>query len=86
MVAVLAPCGNVMLYSGPTLVGKVHVGGILLSLSNTSNIRTSLSSFPKRSSLLPMQAASTELRFDDELHMLSPVLPIQPPQPTSSLK
>lgn len=78
MIAVLAPCGNVMLYSGPYFTGKIHIGGILSGLTTPSNISSSFSSFPRRSSLLPMSLHSSDSKFDDELHMLSPVLPLQP--------
>lgn len=78
MIAVLAPCGNVMLYSGPYLTGKIHIVGILSGLTTPSSIGTSFSSFPRRSSLLPMSRHSTDSKFDEELHTLSPVLPLRP--------
>lgn len=77
MLAVLAPCGTLVLYSGVTMIGKVHVGGVLSSFANLSNSFSS--SFPRRSSLLP--SIISEALFDEELHTLSPVHPLQP-QPT----
>ncbi|XP_053692901.1 anaphase-promoting complex subunit 1 [Sabethes cyaneus] len=85
MIAVLAPCGTLMLYTGPIQVGKVHVAGILSSFVTSSALSTSFGSgsqtLPRRSSLLPsVLVAQAESRFDEELHMLSPVQPL----PTSS--
>lgn len=77
MLAVLAPCGTLVLYSGATMIGKVHVGGVLSSFANLTNSFSS--SFPRRSSLLP--SILTDAMFDEELHTLSPVHPLQP-QPT----
>lgn len=79
MIVVLAPCGTVMIYSGSTMVGKLHVGGILSSLTTSSSLGNSfISSFPRRSSLLPTVSITLESRFDEELHLLSPVHPLQP--------
>lgn len=78
MIAVLMPCGTLMLYSGATAVGKVHVGGILASIPVTFNTP----GFPKRSSLLPNLRSSGD-KFDDAIHMLSPV---HPPSGSSGLK
>ncbi|XP_058812243.1 anaphase-promoting complex subunit 1 [Topomyia yanbarensis] len=81
MIAVLAPCGTLMLYTGPVQVGKVHVAGILSSFVTSSALSNSFGSsqgFPRRSSLLPSAVAQAESRFDEELHMLSPVQPLQP--------
>lgn len=49
MIAVLAPCGTLMLYTGASVIGKVHVGGILSSFTttNTFNNTSFGSSFPK---------------------------------------
>lgn len=79
MIAALLPCGTLMLYSGPLTVGKVHVGGILTSLSIPTILATP--TFPKRSSLLPNKATpSGDVKFSDEIHMLSPVEPLQAPR------
>ncbi|XP_058442829.1 anaphase-promoting complex subunit 1 isoform X2 [Malaya genurostris] len=80
MIVILAPCGTLMLYTGPVQVGKVHVAGILSSFvtsSALSNSFGSLQGFPRRSSLLPSAVPQVESRFDEELHMLSPVQPLQ---------
>lgn len=74
MIAVLMPCGTLMLYSGPLAVGKVHVGGILTSMSVPTTFTTP--GFPKRSSLLPNVTAAPDVRFGDGIHMLSPVEPL----------
>ena len=82
MIMVLAPCGTLMLYSGPSLVGKVHVAGILSSFVTSSAISNTFgSSFPRRSSLLPTVTNQSESNFDEELHMLSPVPPLQSSSP-----
>lgn len=73
MIAVLLPCGTLMLYSGPLAVGKVHVGGILTSLSIPLTFTTP--GF-KRSSLLPNVVGSDDMRFDEGIHTLSPVQPL----------
>lgn len=76
MVAVLMPCGTLMLYSGPLAVGKVHVGGVLTSLPLPTSFTTP--AFPKRSSLLPnIRTSAGDMNFDEEIHMLSPVQPLQ---------
>lgn len=78
MISVLAPCGTLMLYTGPVLVGKVHVGGILTSLVTSTALSNSFGSSQgfRRSSLLPSALSQTDTRFDEELHMLSPVHPL----------
>lgn len=74
MIAVMDPGGTLVLYTGPHLIGKVHVGGVL---SSVGNLRQSFgASYPRRSSLLPTINADT--KFEDELHTLSPVHPLQP--------
>ncbi|XP_065086104.1 anaphase-promoting complex subunit 1-like [Ochlerotatus camptorhynchus] len=88
MIAVLAPCGTLMLYSGPTQVGKVHVAGILTSFVTSSALSNSFGAsqgFPRRSSLLPTVPPQTDTRFDDELHMLSPVQPLHSAATSSRL-
>lgn len=49
MIAVLAPCGTLMMYSGPNLIGKVHVGGVLSNLANlpSTNTNTFSSGYPR---------------------------------------
>lgn len=74
MVAVLAHCGSLILYSGSILIGKVDIGGIS-PIRQPQMAQSHQSSFPRRSSLLP--TASTESSFDDEVHLLSPVYPLQ---------
>lgn len=78
MIAVLAPCGTLILYSGPYAIGKVHVGGILSTMTTNINLGTpfGFGSYPRRSSLLP--SSQSDANFDDEVHMLSPVHPLQP--------
>lgn len=76
MMAILAPCGTLVLYTGHTLVAKVHIGGVLSKIQPPAPINpTFASSFPRRSSLLP--SVQTEASFEDELHLLSPVHPLQ---------
>lgn len=49
MIAVLAPCGTLMMYSGPHLIGKVHIGGVLSSLANlpSQNAHSFGSGYPR---------------------------------------
>jgi hypothetical protein len=56
MIAILMPCGTLMLYSGPLAVGKVHVGVILSVPPPTF---TTLG-FPKRSS-------AGDSKFDEQM-------------------
>lgn len=69
-----------MLYSGPNVIGKVHIGGVLSSMPSHVNATAFGSSFPRRSSLLP--TVQNEAKFEDEVHLLSPVHPLQPQFPT----
>lgn len=82
MMVILAPCGTIILYSGPTLIAKVHVNGVLSNVSMIPPIMQAQSSsgnsgnnFLRRSSLLPNKQANDTIG-EDELHMLSPVLPV----------
>ncbi|XP_050315622.1 anaphase-promoting complex subunit 1 [Anthonomus grandis grandis] len=73
MMAILEHSGNVTLYSGLTMVGKLHIGGTLLQHTPSPYVRRHIPSpFPRRSSLLPLSKQS-EPRFDE--HLFSPVLP-----------
>ncbi|XP_049874978.1 anaphase-promoting complex subunit 1 [Pectinophora gossypiella] len=72
MIALIDESGNIILQSGNSVVGKVHVGGVLARLIDSPYAAGSLQSpFPRRSSLLP---ARLDAAFDDSaLHLLSPV-------------
>lgn len=65
MIAVLAPCGTLMMYSGPNLIGKVHVGGVLSSLANLpSNSGHSFGNgYPRYLSLAKMDFILFKLNF-----------------------
>lgn len=85
MIAIIAPCGMLNLYSGPTFVGKVDVGiatikqpQISYPIPSTSKamLPPSCASSIRRSSLLPT-LHSAETSFDEEVHLLSPVYPLQ---------
>lgn len=86
MIAIIAPCGMLNLYSGPLFVGKVDVGvspirqpTVSYPIPSTAYAMPPPSQFgpgPRRSSLLP-SVRSAETSFDDELHLLSPVYPTQ---------
>lgn len=84
LMVILGPCGTLMIYTGPHMIAKVHVGGILSSRQpHPILIPANNSSFPRRSSLLStvQQCVETSLTsFDDELHLLSPVYPLQTAQ------
>ncbi|XP_050663592.1 anaphase-promoting complex subunit 1-like [Leptidea sinapis] len=74
MIALIDEAGNIVLRSGNNFVGKVHVGGVLARLINSSYSKrnTFQSPFPRRSSLLPTRCEPNT--FDDSaLHLLSPV-------------
>ncbi|XP_019754293.2 anaphase-promoting complex subunit 1 [Dendroctonus ponderosae] len=74
MLAILEHNGNVTLYSGLTMVGKLHINGTLLQHTPMppAGRQNEVSPFPRRSSLLPM-SRQAEPKFDE--HLLSPVLP-----------
>lgn len=79
MVAIMDMSNGITLYSGVTCVGKVHVPSILPSLTGFSHfvnkpLRRQVSPFPRRSSLLsPSCASSHDIKFEEGLHLLSPV-------------
>ncbi|XP_074033388.1 anaphase promoting complex subunit 1 isoform X2 [Leptinotarsa decemlineata] len=77
MLAILEHSGNVSLYSGLMIVGKLHIGGTLAQHTPSPCIRRrtpqfTYSPYPRRSSLLP-HLKSTDPKFDE--HLISPVLP-----------
>lgn len=74
VVAILAQCGSLILYSGSVMIGKVDIGGIMIG-RQPQMLHSAQSTVPRRSSLLP--TAPTESSFDDEVHLLSPVYPLQ---------
>ncbi|XP_075976673.1 anaphase promoting complex subunit 1 [Anticarsia gemmatalis] len=74
MIALIDEAGNIILQSGNSVVGKVHVGGVLARLIDSPYTKraTFQSPFPRRSSLLPSRV--NDATFDDSaLHLLSPV-------------
>ncbi|KAM3961524.1 LOW QUALITY PROTEIN: anaphase-promoting complex subunit 1-like [Aphomia sociella] len=74
MIALIDESGNIILQSGNSVVGKVHVGGVLARLIDSPYTKRSTfqSPFPRRSSLLPSRC--NDATFDDSaLHLLSPV-------------
>lgn len=79
MIATIDSSNGVALYSGVTCVGKVHISGLLSNLTNSNyfipNFGQKLGSpFPRRSSLnVQSCATSHEAKFDEALHLLSPV-------------
>ncbi|XP_018321370.1 anaphase-promoting complex subunit 1 isoform X3 [Agrilus planipennis] len=81
MVAVLDHNSNINLYSGTTLVGKLHIGGVLVQHSPSPYAMRSIpqfnSPFPRRSTLLPHYSTPVaDPNFEE--HLLSPVLPLTP--------
>lgn len=62
------------------MVGKVDIGGIPMEIQTITQPKSQRISFPRRSSLLPTASASVESSFEDEVHLLSPVYPLQPQQ------
>ncbi|CAG9837359.1 unnamed protein product [Diabrotica balteata] len=79
MLAILEHSGNVSLYSGLNIIGKLHIGGTLAqhmpSPIVNRNILQVTSPFPRRSSLLP-HVKSPDAKFEE--HLLSPVLAAVP--------
>ncbi|XP_033307118.1 anaphase-promoting complex subunit 1 isoform X2 [Bombus bifarius] len=79
IIAIMDLSNAVVLYSGVTCIGKLHVTGILPNLTGynyfLSNINHKLGSpFPRRSSLISQNcAASHDIKFEEGLHLLSPV-------------
>lgn len=74
MIALIDEAGNIILQSGNSIVGKVHVGGVLARLIDSPYTKRASfqSPFPRRSSLLPSRI--NDVTFDDSaLHLLSPV-------------
>ncbi|KAG5893112.1 hypothetical protein JTB14_019316 [Gonioctena quinquepunctata] len=77
MLAILEHNGNVSLYSGLMILGKLHIGGTLAQHTPSPYLRRktpqfNYSPFPRRSSLLP-HLKSTDPKFEE--YLLSPVLP-----------
>lgn len=70
---------GVVLYSGVICVGKLHVTGILPNLAGCNYFLSSInpklgSPFPRRSSLISQNCgAAHDLKFEEGLHLLSPV-------------
>uniref|UniRef100_A0A1Y1M734 Uncharacterized protein n=1 Tax=Photinus pyralis TaxID=7054 RepID=A0A1Y1M734_PHOPY len=82
MMAILEHTGSIVLYSGLTMVGKLHVGGVLAQhIPSPRALRTFSqfnSPFPKRSTLLPQYGTpKPDPHFDE--HLISPVLPTSTP-------
>ncbi|XP_063230625.1 anaphase-promoting complex subunit 1 isoform X2 [Bacillus rossius redtenbacheri] len=89
LVAVLDTAGGVSLYSGLSVVGKLHVAGIHSALTTSSYLSLFGTHFaspclPKRSSLIltsslvgthSRSTPATEPSFDEGVHLLSPVEP-----------
>nr|CAH7720171.1 unnamed protein product [Callosobruchus chinensis] len=77
MLAILEHNGNVALYSGLTVVGKLYIAGTLVQHMPSPYVMRNVqqfnnSPFPRRSSLLP-HLKTADLKFEE--HLLSPVLP-----------
>nr|XP_034193924.1 anaphase-promoting complex subunit 1 isoform X2 [Osmia lignaria] len=79
MIATMDLSNGVVLYSGVTCIGKLHVTGILPNLSGchyflSSNNHKLGSPFPRRSSLISQNyVPSHDIKFEEGLHLLSPV-------------
>lgn len=88
MIAVLDPSGTLILYTGNVFVSKVHIPNtlsntpssqkIMLNVTPATQNKSPNTSFPRRSSLLPTAQKPGDANFEDELHLLSPVHPLQP--------
>ncbi|XP_066581363.1 anaphase-promoting complex subunit 1 isoform X2 [Prorops nasuta] len=79
MIAVMDLSNNVTLHSGVTCVGKINVAGNIPNLTGCNYFLPSIghklsSPFPRRSSLISQNCATTpEIKFEEALHLLSPV-------------
>ncbi|XP_029167221.1 anaphase-promoting complex subunit 1 isoform X2 [Nylanderia fulva] len=79
MIAVVDLSNGIALYTGVTYVGKLHISSILSNLMSnnyflSSNNAKLASPFPKRSSLIYQNCApSHEIKFEESMHLLSPV-------------
>ncbi|XP_050510831.1 anaphase-promoting complex subunit 1 [Diabrotica virgifera virgifera] len=78
MLAILEHSGNVTLYSGLNVIGKLHIGGTLAQhmpspIAKRHTLQVN-SPYPRRSSLLPH--LKSDPKFEE--HLLSPVLPAMP--------
>lgn len=79
MIAIVDLSNSIVLYTGTTCVGKLHISGILSNFTNSSYFLSNNpklgSPFPRRSSLIPSQSSSAahEIKFEEALHLLSPV-------------
>jgi len=79
MIAIVDLSNNIILYTGVTCVHKLHISGMLSNFAGSnyflSNSNPKLGSpFPRRSSLISQScAAPHEIKFEEGLHMLSPV-------------
>ncbi|XP_014469767.1 PREDICTED: anaphase-promoting complex subunit 1-like [Dinoponera quadriceps] len=79
MVATVDLSNNIVLYTGVTCVGKLHISGMLSNLAGnnyflSNSVPKSESPFPRRSSLISQSCtASHEIKFEEVLHSLSPV-------------
>jgi len=79
MIAIVDMSNGITLYTGITCVGKLHISGMLSNFTGSnyflSNSNAKLGSpFPRRSSLIPQNCtASHEIKFEEALHLLSPV-------------
>uniref|UniRef100_A0A182QAH1 Uncharacterized protein n=1 Tax=Anopheles farauti TaxID=69004 RepID=A0A182QAH1_9DIPT len=80
MLVLLDLGGRLVLYSGPIAVGILHVAGLQSTISSCfrtpQHIQSvvELPTHPKRSTLLP-NITPSEGKFEEELHMLSPIRP-----------
>lgn len=79
MIATVDLSNNIVLYTGVTCVGKLHISGTLSNLTGNNYFLSnsnpkSESPFPRRSSLVPQSCtASHEIKFEEVLYSLSPV-------------
>ncbi|KYM96372.1 PREDICTED: anaphase-promoting complex subunit 1 [Cyphomyrmex costatus] len=79
MIAIVDLSNGITLYTGVTCVGKLHISGMLSNFTGSnyflSNSNSKLGSpFPRRSSLISQSCtASHEIKFEEALHLLSPV-------------
>ncbi|XP_012535623.1 anaphase-promoting complex subunit 1 isoform X2 [Monomorium pharaonis] len=79
MIAIVDLSNGITLYTGVTCVGKLHISGMLSNFTSNnyflsnSNLKLESPFFPRRSSLISQSTASHEIKFEEALHLLSPV-------------
>ncbi|XP_008202865.1 anaphase-promoting complex subunit 1 [Nasonia vitripennis] len=80
MMAVMESNGNIIIYSGTSFIGKLHIPNVVPNIVGNNYVLSSvygrdfLSPYPRRSSLIsPNRQSTPDVKFDEGVHLLSPV-------------